>query len=503
MPILAEPSSQTRSLVSRAILLYIIVLVGLSASAWSIALFRGHVLHEPFPRNSLLYVREVQFTDWTDCTRRIEHFGESNLLGRTDVGAGYGYPAPTVYLFLIFIRLFHNSLRAYLVAASATFMVSTLLFSAHVRRLARDRLPQIAIWLTLVLGFPALFLMDRGNIEVFLWLFVLLGIVAFVRDSQYTAALLFALAGSMKIYPLIFLLLFIPRRQYKALALGAFAVCAFSGLAIVGIGPNIRETLHAISHNASLVRVAYFFHLSPGEIRFDHSIFSDVRQLINLYLHARYNIGPSNYPTFEASTRIYSIVTPLAFVILYVVRLRRLPLLNQFMGLTICSIVLPYISGEYTLVHVYLIWAAFLSFLLTDVKAGFSDLSSKRMNLMMSSFAVVIAPLSFLVLKTHSGFSGQIKSLVLVFLLAVILRTPMPSSLFGDLAPATPKSSSAALGPRDCHSERIDVQDLFAGRRPGTTITGGTMKLISVVSPSYNEEGNVETPVLRVSRSVL
>jgi hypothetical protein len=88
MPILAEPSSQTRSLVSRAILLYIIVLVGLSASAWSIALFRGHVLHEPFPRNSLLYVREVQFTDWTDCTRRIEHFGESNLLGRTDVGAG-------------------------------------------------------------------------------------------------------------------------------------------------------------------------------------------------------------------------------------------------------------------------------------------------------------------------------------------------------------------------------------------------------------------------------
>jgi Glycosyltransferase family 87 len=444
MPILDKPSSQTYSIVSRAILLYVIVLVGFSAVAWSIVSFRGYMLRQPYPRNTPLFNPEVRFSDWTVCVTRIEHFGESNLLGRTDVGAGYGYPAPTVYLFLIFIRLFHNSLRAYLVAASAIFMVSALLFSVHVRRLARDRLPQLAIWLTLVLGFPALFLVDRGNIEVFLWLFVLLGIMAFVRNSPYTAALLFALAGSMKIYPLIFLLLFIPRRQYKAAALGAFAVCAFSGLAIVGIGPDISETLHAISHNAALVKDAYFVHLSPEEIRFDHSIFSVEKQLINLFLHARYRIGPDNYPTFEASTRIYGIITPLAFVILYVVRLRRLPLLNQFMGLTICSIVLPYISGEYTLVHVYLIWAAFLWFLLTDVKSGLSDLSSKRMNLMMSSFAIVIAPLSFVVLKTHSGFSGQIKSLVLVFLLAVILRTPMPSSLFGDLAPATPKSSSAA-----------------------------------------------------------
>ena len=443
-PTLDARSTKTHSPVSRAIVLYILILAGLSALALGMVTFRGRVLHKPYPYNTLLYDPNFRFSDWTDCTRRIEHFGESNLLGRTDVGAGYGYPAATVYLFLIFIRLFHDSLRAYLVAGLSIFIGSTLLFSSHVRRLARDGLPQIAIWLTLVLGFPTWFLIDRGNIEVFLWLFVLLGIVSFIRNAPYTAALLFALAGSMKIYPLIFLLLFIPRRQYKAAAVGALAVCAFSGLAIWGIGPDIHETLHAISHNASLVKNAYFVHMNPGEIRFDHSIFGDSRQLIDLYLHARYFIGPSNFPTYEALTRFYGIVAPLAFVILYVVRLRHLPLLNQFMGLTLCSILLPYMSGEYTLVHVYLIWATFLWFLLTDVKAGFSGLSSRRINLMMSSFAVVIASLSFLVVKTNSGFSGQIKSLVLVFLLALIMQTPMPSSLFGDLHPVTPKSSRAA-----------------------------------------------------------
>jgi hypothetical protein len=439
MPTLDRPSSPKHSPVSRAILLYIIILVGLSALALGIVSYRAYMLHKPYPYNTLLYDPNVRFSDWTDCTKRIAHFGEGNLLGRTDVGAGYGYPAATVYLFLLFIRLFHNSLAAYLVAAFSAFVVSTLLFSVHVRRHAQDGRAQVAIWSTLALGFPAWILIDRGNIEVFLWLFVLLGIVAFIRNSPYTAALMFALAAAMKIYPLIFLLLFVPRRQYKAAALGTIAVCALSCVAILGISPQIHETLNAISHNAVLVRNAYFVHLSPGEIRFDHSIFGDEKQLVNIYLHARHFDRPGVLPTFEESTRVYGILAPLAFAILYVVRLRHLPLLNQFMGLTLCSLLLPYISYEYTLVYVYLMWAAFLYYLLTDVKVGAATLSRARMNLMMSSFAVVFAPLSFLVLKT-SGCSGQLKSLVLLILLALIIATPMPSSLFRDLPPKPSKS---------------------------------------------------------------
>lgn len=439
-PTLPRASSQARSLVSRAILIYVVVLLGLSALALTIVCLRRYVFHEPYPQNTLLYDPAALFSDWTDCTKRIEHFGESNLLGRTDVGPGYGYPASTVYLFLIFIRCFHDSLLAYLVAALSVFVLSALLFWAAARRLSGSVLSQIAIWLTLIGGFPTWFLIDRGNIEVFLWLFVLLGILAFIRNLSYSAALFFALAASMKIYPLIFLLLFIPRRQYKAAALGALAACIISCLAIVGIGPNIHETLNAISHNAAIVKNAYFVHFSPKEIRFDHSLFSVEKQAVDLYLHVRHLHVPGTTPTFESSTRVYGILAPLAFVILYLTRLRRLPLLNQFMLLTICAISLPYISGEYTLVHVYLIWAAFLWFLLTDVKAGASTLSATQVNLIMASFAVLFAPFSYLVIK-DSGCSGQIKTIVLVLLVYVILKTPMPSSLFGDLGAIRPDLS--------------------------------------------------------------
>ena len=65
----------------------------------------------------------------------------------------------------------------------------------------------------------------------------------------------------------------------------------------------------------------------------------------------------------RVALRIYSIVIPLAALLLYWFRLRRLPLLNQFIAYIVLCILLPYVSGEYTLVHMYTAWAAFLLFL--------------------------------------------------------------------------------------------------------------------------------------------
>jgi hypothetical protein len=431
-----EPTTPTQAVVTRAILLYVLVLAGLFVFAYSIVSIRAYVLHLPYPYNTLQYDPSVRFTDWTDCAKRIQHFGESNLL------EGYGYPPATVYVFLPFVKLFRNSLHAYLFAAISIFILGALFFSVRVRRITKDKLPQISIWLTLIMGFPASNVLDRGNIEVFLWLFVLLGIVAFVRDWPYTAALLFAIAASMKIYPLLFLLLFIPRRQYKAAVAGGVAVCVLTFFAILGIGPDIQNTVHTMGHNANIVSDVYFVRLNAPSLRFDHSIFGDVKQAMHLYLHSRNLDSAGSPPTFEKATRIYGILAPLFFAVLYLGRLWRMPLLNQFIALTLCSILLPYLSYEYTLVHVYLIWAAFLYFLLTDVKAGRGRLSGLRANVMMLSFALAIAPLSFLLIARSSGVSGQVKSVALIVLLGVVLATPMPSTLFGDLPKALSRNST-------------------------------------------------------------
>ena len=56
---------------------------------------------------------------------------------------------------------------------------------------------------------------------------------------------------------------------------------------------------------------------------------------------------------------------------------------------------------------------------------------------MLVSCAVTVAPLSYLVLVNKVGqsfgFAAQVKTVFLALILWTVVRTPMPSSLFGDL----------------------------------------------------------------------
>ena len=107
--------------------------------------------------------------------------------------------------------------------------------------------------------------------------------------------------------------------------------------------------------------------------------------------------------------------------------------MNQFIALTICMVLLPYISFEYTLVHLYTVFAALLIFLVQDVVPGRVLLPVAGLRRMMLCFAVLISYIAALGLYR---FGGQVKGLVLVALLVVTLRMPMPSRLFGDLGGA-------------------------------------------------------------------
>jgi hypothetical protein len=112
-----------------------------------------------------------------------------------------------------------------------------------------------------------------------------------------------------------------------------------------------------------------------------------------------------------------------------------LPLLNQFTALTLLCILLPYVSYEYTLMHVYLVFAVILIFLIQNGNASEFRLYRARLNLMMICFAVIIGPLAIL---AREHYQGQIKCLALLALLAIIVATPMPSSLFDDFRSSRP-----------------------------------------------------------------
>lgn len=436
------PTSSTQ----RALRIYVIFLIAIFATEWSYAGYHNFILHTPYPTTTPLFDPDGRLSDWTNFLPRISHYGEPGMQLRTDLGLPYPYPLPSLYIFLFFLRVFHNPITAYVHVTVLIFTVATLLFWTYLyRRTSATRLVLFSVWITFLLGSPAQFLLDRGNIEVFIWLFVLAGLVSFVREWKYLAAFFFALAACMKIYPAIFFLLFLARRQYKAAVLGIALTVGFSVAALAAVGPTIPQAFHNLAPAALALRNAQVIALWRPILRWDHSLLALWKQayyILRLPAHPGFIKFP---PTFERALRVYSILAPLVFAAIYVLRIRRLPILNQFMALSIFSVILPYVSYDYTLVHIYLVFAAFILFLVQDADAALVALRGWKLTTVLVCFAIIFSPLAWLAFEFYQG---QVKAIALVVLLIMVLLTPMPSTLFRDrrLQHVTPRAQTTPVG---------------------------------------------------------
>ncbi len=103
-----------------------------------------------------------------------------------------------------------------------------------------DRRVALLFPLTLALvSFPIERLVVQGNIEIFLWIFTAAGVWAYLRDHDDVAAILWGLAAASKLYPVVLLVLLLPRRKFRAFSVGSGCVrCGLSAFPLVpGAGP--------------------------------------------------------------------------------------------------------------------------------------------------------------------------------------------------------------------------------------------------------------------------
>jgi uncharacterized membrane protein len=93
-----------------------------------------------------------------------------------------------------------------------------------------------------VVSFPIEGLIQRGNIELFVWTFTAAGIWAFLRDHDDTAAVLWGLAAATKLYPVILLALLLAKVRLRAfVGLATFVLASI--LSMAHLGPNMGVAL--------------------------------------------------------------------------------------------------------------------------------------------------------------------------------------------------------------------------------------------------------------------
>lgn len=413
----------------RLLWIYVAILWISSVGEWAFALFCEYVLHLGYPYNTPLLFYGDRFTDWTNFLARTAHFGQPGMLTRLDFGLPFPYPVPSMLPFVLIQKLSSYPLATFLTITVLLFVAGAALLSWYLqRRFHPPTVVHIAVWSTVLIGYPGVFLFDRGNIEVFLWALVAGGLAAFTCRRPYLAATCFAIAGSMKIYPAIFLLLFVPRRQYRAMVYGGVLIAAVTLGMLAIIGPSIPQAFRDLGPSATTLRDYQIMVMARNVLRFDHSLFSLWKVLSAAYVTRFLGYSPDDASAlhFYTAGRVYSILAPLVFLAAYALRIRKLPLLNQAGTLLLFSVLLPYVSYDYTLVHLYTLFALLLIAWLEGTGSDRQIVTISRIVLIL---AVVFTPLAAL---ARHLYGGQIKAVLMLACLYLLLTVPFPTELFGD-----------------------------------------------------------------------
>jgi Glycosyltransferase family 87 len=262
----------------------------------------------------------------------------------------------------------------------------------------------------LVASFPIEGLMQRANIELFLWIFTAMGMWFYLRGRDDAAAILWGLAAAGKFYPVIFLVLFLPRKKLRAFGLGVAAFLVATLASAAYFGPDISTALAGSLHNTfgyQGVRVAEWGRHDLGT---NHSFFTLVKVMV-VALHG----------STERLALPYYACGGVVFAAIFFGRVRKMPVANQLLAVTLFMVMLPPISYFYTLVHLYAPWLVLVFLAIRAAKAG---VEIRGLSTTILLFVPVFAAYTLFTFSKIHLWGGVVQALFLVWLFIWVVRFP-------------------------------------------------------------------------------
>ena len=232
--------------------------------------------------------------------------------------------------------------------------------------------------------------------------------VAFCTKHPNIAAVLYGIAAGMKIYPFVFLALFLARKQYRQIGIVALVAAVLNMAGLWMLCPSIPVALRGIAAGFAVNRQFYMLTTRRVETSFDHSI---------LGLFKRIAAGFHIWSVSPRLLTAYLVVMALGGLWLYFARIRKLPPLNQITCLYLAATLFTPFSHDYTLIHLYVPWALLILYTADRIR------THGRIPEVTEAFlclAIACSSENELVFH-HMGFSAQVKCLALIALLLIAL----------------------------------------------------------------------------------
>jgi len=398
----------------------------LQSAAWtllciSVETYCRFALHLGLPYDYPGIVSWTTFIDFHSFISKFAFFHSRLFFSR---GETLPYPAPALVAYKLFLTPQPAGGRVAVPIYEFTILVISwiMLFlfrRALVRRGLAPRTATGFVLGTYFLSFPFWFEWLQGNIEFAVWALLFLGIAAFWNDKLYLAAVCLGVAAAMKVFPLVFLGLFLARREtpsqyralYRALAVAMLSASVSTVVSVWLVCPDFAYSWQQINLALFHFQHEYMLNLLQVQSGFDHSLFALIKRAMLPLLQ------PAQV---ENLLRLYLPAVAFAGCMAFFLRIRRLPFANQVACLTIAAVLLPPVSYDYTLIHLYAPFALLV----------FVALDHARTRQPPPGLFAALCMLAFLLAAQSEfilhgvRFAGQLKSLALLMLGYLCLRYP-------------------------------------------------------------------------------
>ena len=355
------------------------------------------------------YVTDVDGLDLMTFYPRFKHLHSPEFFS-PESGPAYAYPAGVAPLYWLLFRVRYAQIPFVLLGAGITIVFAWFFARAlEERGVSRHD----ARWFVLITGlcsYPFYFEFARGNVEIFMWMITAGAVYAILKDRVWLGASLLGIAIAMKIYPFVFVGLLFSRRKYAPIVFSILVAAAYSILSLWIVCPDISIASQGINHGLDSYRVLYVVPYRPLFSGVDHSLYALIKRIL----------GARPFDEYVVILKGYMLTTALTGLVLYFARIRRMPMINQVLCLTIASILLPPVSFDYTLIHLYVPFVMVAVMLVNQNRRG--QTQTRGVSTMIVCFIVLLSQIGEIILH-GDRLGGQIKAVVLLtlFILGVVV----------------------------------------------------------------------------------
>lgn len=302
--------------------------------------WNGIALAKPFPLNSFLPDAKGLFGDFFTS---FDYWNRMHFLG-IDYGLSY---FPATYLYVDFLSLLaHGSpliaLAIYelIFAFAVWYLIYSYTKTSSSIVISLQRVAALSL-----MSYPFLITLHTGNLEGIIFCLLAFFLDLCRRSKFNLSAIPLGMAIAMKLFPAIFLILLVEKRQYKAILLTILSLIFFSILPLLlfdgGFNSNIGDYIYRLKQSQKMYFDLMVF--SEAGIHFGHSLLNTARILFN------------NFPSIEGIITAYSILSACLLIGLTIFVCKyRLPLWKQACLATCAMCLLPYTSTDYKLMHITL-----------------------------------------------------------------------------------------------------------------------------------------------------